>query len=434
MNTEVNSSSVACSSLWRSLGLKTSPFLLHTEYRGYALPSIWFRLLRSLQSFLRQDQLLALFYGPKGVGKRSLVLQWLRYGRVKAAQCHIVADRSLQPMQLLRKIAAAYDITLAATNNISVALESLNKSAQSFVGSRLLVIDCVDKLSLSTAAVVAKMLAAQAKSKRVSIKVIATLDSSDRLMQNLFVDALPTQQILRLNMQPYDLNDTKEYILHRLRSVGLCEQRELSATSLQDIYSRSEGIPEKINKICAQYSPKRLLKPIAVEQTANPGLAARFKKRINYNSMAAYAVAVMMSVSIAVVVMQRPGVTDGRIVVASSGATNVRSAAGTVMASADSSYDFFDSESFLKTAPAGRYALVLATFSDSKNARKFVRAQNLVGHSYYWLHDLKGKKWTAVVYGNYSSKEKAERALHQLPVSLSTSGPKVFRMPRKQNI
>ena len=74
---ECKSADVVSLSSWAPYGLKQLPFTQHTEYRMYAMPHIWFRVLRSLQSFLRGTQVLAVFTGAHGVGKRSLLQEWL---------------------------------------------------------------------------------------------------------------------------------------------------------------------------------------------------------------------------------------------------------------------------------------------------------------------------------------------------------------------
>jgi type II secretory pathway predicted ATPase ExeA len=421
-------------SLWQALGLKVFPFALHTEYRAYALPQIWFRLLRSLQSFLRTDKLLAIFYGPQGVGKRSLVLQWLRFGRVKMPLCHIVANSSLQPAELIHKIATAFELHLNIGDDISAVIANFQQAASSFVGVRLLVIDSIETLPLTTVAVIAKLLSDQSKKNSVNLKIIATLDSSNSSLHDLFADSLSAQQILRLNMQGYDLSDTREYILHRLRAAGLSERRELDEHTLQEIYMQSGGIPAHINKLASGYSPKQLLKSLVVDQKQATGFVAKCKRWCSFNNVSSYAIGLLMSISIALVVIHRPDVTDGHVTAFNSLTPGLHLAANSGLNAQHANYDFFDTETFLKHGPVGHYGLVLATFADAKHARDFVYKSRLSGKSYYWLHDKDGKQWTAVVYGNYKTEKQAESALHKLSKSLLALKPTVHKLPHRQNI
>mgnify|MGYP001308637156 CR=1 FL=1 len=197
-------------------------------------------------------------------------------------QCHIIGRLELQPMQFITKVAESFELSLNVSNSISTALENLQHALEGYVGVRLLVIECVEKLPLATSAIIAKLIADQSERKSINLKIITTLDSAKSQVQDLFADAASTQEILRLNMQRYTLDDTREYILHRLHAAGLPTQRELDEVVVQKIYSDSNGIPDKINKIAATYSPKQLLKPLPVADAKDTNFVSKLRKLFSF--------------------------------------------------------------------------------------------------------------------------------------------------------
>lgn len=434
---ECKSADVVSLSSWAPYGLKQLPFTQHTEYRMYAMPHIWFRVLRSLQSFLRGTQVLAVFTGAHGVGKRSLLQQWLRYGRVKMPLIHIMPTQQMQPLQFIEILAENCDLSLQVDKSVSVAFKELMQRLSKKGKCHVLMLDCIERLPLASVAVLAEILRLQ-PDDAAFFKIIVTLDKerSGSVLQ-LFDDVLASSSILKINMQPGSLADTRSYMRHRLRAAGLGPAYELADAAVAKVYELSAGLPEKINKIVSCYRPQDLLAPVVMSaekiQTTD-GLINRLKRLVTRHNIQAYAIGLLMSSSMVFLIMQRPGLVPGARVGKSFHTLSLNSVADAGMSGMHPGYDFFDSEKSFSIVKHASFALQLAVLPSARAARDFLWKHKLEGRAYYWLHESAGQRWAAVLLGSYTTKQQAETALAQLPKSILKFKPAVRHLPKHQTL
>lgn len=80
-------------------------------------------------------------------------------------------------------------------------------------------------------------------------------------------------------------------------------------------------------------------------------------------------------------------------------------------------------ETHLLAMPNQNYAIQLLGTNSEKKAQAFISNNKLVNKAYYYKGIHKGRPWFIVVYGNYSSKLDAQRAVYNLPLSLRKQRP-----------
>ena len=273
-----------------------------------------FRVLRSLQAFLRGNQALALFTGEQGVGKRSLLQQWLRYGRVKMPVIHILASQQLQPLKLIEMLADQCKISLQLSSTPSAALKELFNRLVANDKCHLLMIDCAEEIPLTSLAVLFELLQMQSDDNPF-FKVIITLNKTNsQAAQQLLDDTLTSAQVLKISIQPGSLADTRNFLQHKLRSSGLNASYELADAAVAKIYQLSSGVPAKINKLVSRIRPQELLAPVVSAEDAmqsNSTLGSGIKRFFAQHNIQAYALGLLMSLSMVFMIMQRPAFVPG---------------------------------------------------------------------------------------------------------------------------
>jgi DamX protein len=223
-------------------------------------------VLAQLHHLARYSQLLLLICGPEGSGK-TLLRQALVASSNKQAVLSVVlpgqdaANRELLLKRTARELGAAGDTlqqVLSRAGELALAGQEV-----------YLLVD--DAGQLQDAALDALMeLAAGAAGARLHVFLFAEDDLALR-MEKL---ASGEERFHLIELQPYSLEQTREYLALRLEGAG--QDIELfSDEQIQEIQKRSRGWPGAINQ-CAR---DLLVEFMLAEQSAEVGNASRFPRK-----------------------------------------------------------------------------------------------------------------------------------------------------------
>lgn len=193
-----------------------------------------------------------LITGEIGAGKTTLcraVLEKLK-GHAHSA---IVLNPCLSELLLLRTITEDFGITLKARNKKDCfdslnrfVLEEFHKGFNS-----VLIIDEAQDLAPRALEQVRLLSNLETnREKLLQIVLVGQPELRDTLDQPSLAQ-LRQRISVRFHLKALDLNETEEYIVHRLTVAGLvADQNLFAAEAVELIYGHSRGVPRIINKLC----------------------------------------------------------------------------------------------------------------------------------------------------------------------------------------
>ena len=234
--------------------LSADPFRLNPDHlfafghRSYAKAKAY------LEYALQRGEGFIVITGGPGTGKTTLIngiLASLNKTRVRVAT---LTSTRLVPLDLLHMVAASFglhfDDTSKATLLLGLEEYLIQQSRQGW--RAILIVDEAQDLSPSAVE---------------ELRLLANLQHNNRLMLQVFLvghvelrDVIrgPAMEHLRQriiaasHLEPMDLDETVDYIEHRLCRAGWQGDPSISADVLRLIHQFSGGIPRRVNMICSR--------------------------------------------------------------------------------------------------------------------------------------------------------------------------------------
>jgi len=223
-------------------------FLYYSKEHEEALS----RLIYAVQSNMGGCMLTGVFGCGKTLLNQALIENLEKLGNYK---CAFITNPQLSYTELLRMI--AYD--LGASNLpdkkseilTDFLLETIEKMLNNNNDDGKHTVVIIDEAHVITDALIFEGLRLLLNFQ-LKDRFLLTLILSGQVELKKSVDNIKqlSQRIpIRCNLERFDFEDTKEYILHRLRVVGRAEP-VFQEDAYKVIHERSGGIPRRINHIC----------------------------------------------------------------------------------------------------------------------------------------------------------------------------------------
>lgn len=251
-------------------GLRIKPFRLSPDPQFFFTSATHKSALAYLQYGLYQSEGFVVVTGGAGTGKTMLIRTLLSALSRREMVIGELMTTQLQPDDLLRLIAAAFRLDpLGAKSEVLGRLHTF-LVGRARAGQRvLLVIDEAHNLPQSSFEEL-RMLSNLQQGAHALLQCILLGQPPLRdLLARAQMEQLQQRVIAAHHLHPLGVEETREYILHRLRKAGWCGDPAFSADAVVLIYRYSQGIPRRINSLC-----DRLLLFGALENTHHLDSAA----------------------------------------------------------------------------------------------------------------------------------------------------------------
>jgi len=213
--------------------------------------------VQNLLNGLREDILLnqgfLVITGQAGVGKTTLARSLIT-GLKNQVKGYLMSEPCLDPIDFYNIIAMGYGIERTFTSKVQFLLYfgQFLHTTESEGRKTLLVIDNCQQLSQNILEELRLLVSIRKNdgSSLINILLIGRQPFLDILRQpkNLIIEK---QIKTRLVLAPLDVQDTQEYILHRLKSAG-ARTSIFTDKACAEISTITGGIPTKINSLCDQ--------------------------------------------------------------------------------------------------------------------------------------------------------------------------------------
>ncbi len=233
-------------------GFDAKPFQLKPD------PSFFFgskghkRAMAYLEYGLSQEEGFIIITGEVGAGKTTLMrnlFSKLKSEEIVAAQ---IVNTHLDADEILRIVAAAFGLPYINMTKATLLLELeefLRQCDQQ--GKRaLLVVDEAQNLSAQTVEELRMLSNFQTEDKSLLQTFLLGQPEFRKTLLGSNMQQLRQRVIATYHLGPMDALETKEYIEHRLNTVGWKNDPVINEDAFAVIHEYTSGIPRKINLLC----------------------------------------------------------------------------------------------------------------------------------------------------------------------------------------
>lgn len=246
---------------WKSYGLNQSPFEDHAPSTMYYPIPHWQTQLQYLQQFHLSSHPILLLRGEFGIGKSMLLSQFITQMNGEIAIYSIKGRNTITATQLVAEIAQGFQLPVILQQpTLSLQIQAELAALQNTQKTSLLIIDDADLLNPEALANVMKFATHQHVNNIYLYIILASELDLQTHLENLSADQGQSIYIPTLHLTSLTIEETKNYLRHRLMKAGLSGKWPFSKDMLQMIYELSAGVPGRINRV-AQQLMIDLLKP-----------------------------------------------------------------------------------------------------------------------------------------------------------------------------
>lgn len=233
-------------------GLTGPPFSLNPDPAFYFQSKGHGNALSYLRFGVHQGEGFVVITGEIGAGKTTLVralLSELDERKIVAAQ---IVSTQLEAGDLLRSVALAFGIQL---KNLSKA--ELIASIEAFLtllitqGKRaLLIVDEAQNLELRAIEELRMLSNFQLGQQALLQSFLVGQPELRQLLTSGPMEQFRQRVIASCHLGPMEAQETREYVLHRLRHVGWHGRPQIEESAFELIHRRTAGIPRRVNLLC----------------------------------------------------------------------------------------------------------------------------------------------------------------------------------------
>lgn len=234
--------------------LKDMPFQLGPDPRFFYGSSVHKKAMAYLAYGLEQGEGFIVVTGDVGAGKSTLVahlLSSIDSGKFVAAK---VVMSQLDADNMLRMVAAAFGLGFEGADKATL----LYRLQEFFVANHkngrrcLLVVDEVQNLSVGALEELRMLSNVQLGQKTLLQSFLVGQPEFRQTFASPELEQLRQRVTAYYHLAPLDLDESRAYVEHRLRTVGWTGDPNFTDDAFQAIFERTEGVPRRINTLCSR--------------------------------------------------------------------------------------------------------------------------------------------------------------------------------------
>ncbi|MEW8382011.1 MAG: AAA family ATPase [Candidatus Thiodiazotropha taylori] len=235
-------------------GFKDTPFRLSADEKFRYAHKNYLRASAYLAYALQQSEGFVMITGQPGSGKTTLVRDVIsEIDNAKYNALNLVTSQ-LQAEELLRKVALEYGLP-AETYNKATLLTSISKHLSDLYdrGQRsILFLDEAQNLSVNGLEELRLLSNLQKGNCSLLQIVLIGHDELRELVLNPKMEHIQQRLIATCQIKPMSVQQSREYIIHRLDIVGWQQDPQLADEVYGLVHEAAQGVPRKINHLMSR--------------------------------------------------------------------------------------------------------------------------------------------------------------------------------------
>ncbi len=252
-----------------ALNLQQDPFRNTLDnHFFYADPGLMQRLdlLQHLTQF--GDQLL-LIAGPEGSGKSTLLSQFKLRAKDSWRICHLDGGKYASASHLLHDMADFFN-TPYGDDSAMMGRELIQhaRSLQQDAGLAVIVIDDADRLGDDSLSSLLNLGESPQEALRYLRIILLGDPSLDARLMTLGLNNPRNPIAHRLDMQPFDTQQSAAYLMYRLAIAGYSGDSPFSSTEVEAMHKAAGGLPGQLNIYARETLSETIERKLAAKKTA----------------------------------------------------------------------------------------------------------------------------------------------------------------------
>jgi putative secretion ATPase (PEP-CTERM system associated) len=233
-------------------GLHTKPFQLNPDPTFYYASKQHQRASAYLEYGVHQNEGFIVITGEIGAGKTTIVrglLESLDQDKLVAAQ---LVSTQLDADDILRMVAAAFGVRIAGSSKseLLLALEAFLVDVARQGKRCLLVVDEAQNLTQRAVEELRMLSNFQFETQALLQSFLIGQPEFRSILNSPQMQQLRQRVIAACHIGPLDLEETRGYVLHRLKCAGATDKPRFQEDAFPVIHRASGGIPRRINALC----------------------------------------------------------------------------------------------------------------------------------------------------------------------------------------
>lgn len=233
-------------------GLHTKPFQLNPDPSFYYASKQHQRASAYLEYGVHQNEGFIVITGEIGAGKTTIVrglLESLDQDKLVAAQ---LVSTQLDADDILRMVAAAFGVRTAGTSKseLLLALEAFLVDVARQGKRCLLVVDEAQNLTQRAVEELRMLSNFQFETQALLQSFLIGQPEFRAILNSPQMQQLKQRVIAACHIGPLDVEETRGYVLHRLKCAGATDKPRFQEDAFAVIHRASGGIPRRINALC----------------------------------------------------------------------------------------------------------------------------------------------------------------------------------------
>ena len=264
-----------------NLGLLSDPFAnAPSGHFFYIGPDGEQRL--DLMHHLAPYSALLVIVGEPGVGKTTLLQQFVSRAKETWRTAVITAGANMDRDDMMAEMSAAFGLSLQSQIDpqaqypaLIAQLRALRQTGQ----IPILLIDDAQYLSPALLELILKLCSENDAGHMLSIILLATAQLQTALAGPTLKD-LAARVTHTFEVTPFTEEETARYIRHRLRAAGGADDGPFDSIAINKIHAAARGVPARINELAQQALMERTMADKGLKVGAGlPGTASATKRR-----------------------------------------------------------------------------------------------------------------------------------------------------------
>jgi len=233
-------------------GLRANPFNVNPDPRYLFLTRHTEEALACLTYGIQSRKVFVLLTGEVGTGKTTLInklLEWLRLQQVATA---FVFNSRMNVPQFLDYMMTDFGIPCESRSKSQILLRLYNWLLDRYRAGEtaVLIVDEAQNLSDEVLEEIRMLTNLETFTEKLLQIVLVGQPELEQKLKQPQLRQLRQRLTLRAKTHPLSLEETKAYILQRLRIAGSNGQQVFDPEALQAVHRYSSGIPRVVNLVC----------------------------------------------------------------------------------------------------------------------------------------------------------------------------------------